>query len=45
MSVPPTERPPYVAAPDRYDSMPYRRVGVSGPEAARSALWLRRPAV
>jgi len=30
MSVPPTERPPYVAAPDRYDSMPYRRVGRSG---------------
>ena len=30
MSVPPTERPPYVAAPDRYDSMPYRRVGRNG---------------
>jgi L-glyceraldehyde 3-phosphate reductase len=30
MSLPPTERPPYVAAPDRYDAMPYRRVGRSG---------------
>ncbi len=30
MSLPSTERPPYVAAPDRYDSMPYRRVGRSG---------------
>jgi L-glyceraldehyde 3-phosphate reductase len=24
------ERPPYVGSPDRYDSMPYRRVGRSG---------------
>ena len=30
MSLPPTERPPYVAAPERYDAMPYRRVGRSG---------------
>jgi L-glyceraldehyde 3-phosphate reductase len=30
MSLPPSDRPPYVAAPDRYDSMPYRRVGRSG---------------
>jgi L-glyceraldehyde 3-phosphate reductase len=30
MSLPPTERPLYVAAPDRYESMPYRRVGRSG---------------
>jgi len=29
-SLPPTERPPYAAAPDRYDAMPYRRVGRSG---------------
>ncbi len=28
--LPATERPPFVAAPDRYDSMPYRRVGRSG---------------
>ncbi len=30
MSLPPSERPAFVAAPDRYDSMPYRRVGRSG---------------
>jgi L-glyceraldehyde 3-phosphate reductase len=30
MTLPPTERPPYDAAPDRYDAMPYRRVGRSG---------------
>ena len=30
MTLPPTERPPYVAAPDRYDVTPYRRVGRSG---------------
>ncbi len=30
MSLPPYERPPYVAAPDRYDSMSYRRTGRSG---------------
>ncbi len=30
MTMPPTERPPYVAAPARYDAMPYRRVGRSG---------------
>ncbi len=30
MTLPPTERPPYNAAPDRYGSMPYRRVGRSG---------------
>ncbi len=29
-SLPPTERPPYVPAPDRYDVMPYRRTGRSG---------------
>jgi L-glyceraldehyde 3-phosphate reductase len=28
--LPPTERPPFVAAPDRYGRMPYRRVGRSG---------------
>ena len=28
--LPPTERPPYVATPDRYDTMPYRRTGRSG---------------
>jgi L-glyceraldehyde 3-phosphate reductase len=28
--LPPTERPPYVAAPDRYEKMPYRRTGRSG---------------
>jgi L-glyceraldehyde 3-phosphate reductase len=30
LSLPPTERPPYVPAPDRYDAMTYRRVGRSG---------------
>ncbi len=30
MTLPPTERPPYVAASDRYDAIPYRRVGRSG---------------
>ena len=30
MSLPPSDRPAYLAAPDRYDSMPYRRVGRSG---------------
>ena len=30
MTLPPSERPPYVAAPDRYDAMAYRRVGRSG---------------
>ena len=30
MTLPPTERPPFVAAPDRYDTMPYRRTGNSG---------------
>jgi len=29
-TLPPTERPPYVPSADRYDSMPYRRVGRSG---------------
>ena len=29
-ALPPHERPPYVAAPTRYDSMTYRRVGRSG---------------
>jgi L-glyceraldehyde 3-phosphate reductase len=29
-ALPPTERPPFVASPDRYDTMPYRRVGRSG---------------
>ena len=28
--LPPTERPPFVPAPDRYRTMPYRRVGRSG---------------
>ena len=28
--LPPTERPPFVPAVDRYDAMPYRRVGRSG---------------
>ncbi|HEX2755380.1 MAG TPA: L-glyceraldehyde 3-phosphate reductase [Candidatus Limnocylindrales bacterium] len=28
--LPQTERPPFVAAPTRYDAMPYRRVGRSG---------------
>ncbi len=28
--LPPTERPPFVAAPGRYEAMPYRRVGRSG---------------
>ncbi len=28
--LPPTERPPFVAAPVRYETMPYRRVGRSG---------------
>ena len=28
--LPPTERPPFVPVPDRYDAMPYRRVGRSG---------------
>jgi L-glyceraldehyde 3-phosphate reductase len=28
--LPPTERPPFVPAPPRYDAMPYRRVGRSG---------------
>jgi L-glyceraldehyde 3-phosphate reductase len=28
--LPPTERPPFVPAPDRYQAMPYRRVGRSG---------------
>lgn len=30
MTLPPSERPPYVADRDRYDTMPYRRVGRSG---------------
>jgi L-glyceraldehyde 3-phosphate reductase len=30
VALPPHERPPYVAAPTRYDSMTYRRVGRSG---------------
>jgi L-glyceraldehyde 3-phosphate reductase len=30
MPLSPPERPPYVAAPERYDSMPYRQVGRSG---------------
>ena len=30
MTLPPTERPPYVAATARYERMPYRRVGRSG---------------
>jgi L-glyceraldehyde 3-phosphate reductase len=30
VTLPPSERPPYVAAADRYDAMPYRRVGRSG---------------
>ena len=30
MTLPPTERPPYVAATERYERMPYRRVGRSG---------------
>jgi L-glyceraldehyde 3-phosphate reductase len=29
-NLPPTERPAYRPAPDRYDTMPYRRVGQSG---------------
>ncbi len=30
MTLPPAERPQYLASPDRYGSMPYRRVGRSG---------------
>ena len=30
MTLPPSERPLYVPAPTRYDSMPYRRTGRSG---------------
>ena len=30
MTLPPTERPPYDAAAERYERMPYRRVGRSG---------------
>jgi L-glyceraldehyde 3-phosphate reductase len=30
MTLPPSERPPYAAAPDRNDVMPYRRTGRSG---------------
>jgi L-glyceraldehyde 3-phosphate reductase len=30
VELPSTERPPFVAAPDRYESMTYRRVGRSG---------------
>jgi L-glyceraldehyde 3-phosphate reductase len=30
MTLPPSERPPYAAASDRYDAMPYRRTGRSG---------------
>jgi len=30
MTLPATERPPYAAATDRYDAMPYRRTGRSG---------------
>jgi L-glyceraldehyde 3-phosphate reductase len=28
--LPPTERPPWIPSPNRYDAMPYRRVGRSG---------------
>ena len=40
MSLPPTERPPYVPAPDRYDAMTYRR---GRAERARTAGDLARP--
>ena len=40
MSLPPHERPPFVAAPDRYDAMPYRRVGRSGIELPAISLGL-----
>ena len=38
--LPPTERPPFDAAPGRYDSMPYRRVGRSGLELPAISLGL-----
>jgi L-glyceraldehyde 3-phosphate reductase len=40
-SLPPTERPPFVASPSRYDSMEYRRVGRSGLDlpAVSLGLW------
>ncbi|GAC1671287.1 MAG: L-glyceraldehyde 3-phosphate reductase [Candidatus Limnocylindrales bacterium] len=38
--LPPTERPLYVPAPDRYDMMPYRRVGRSGLELPAISLGL-----
>ena len=38
--LPPTERPQYVPAPDRYDVMPYRRVGRSGLELPAISLGL-----
>jgi L-glyceraldehyde 3-phosphate reductase len=38
--LPPTERPPFVPAPDRYDTMPYRRVGRSGLELPAISLGL-----
>ncbi|HEX3428698.1 MAG TPA: L-glyceraldehyde 3-phosphate reductase [Candidatus Limnocylindrales bacterium] len=37
---PPTERPPFVPAQDRYGSMPYRRVGRSGLELPAISLGL-----
>ncbi len=40
MTLPPTERPPYVPATDRYGSMPYRRVGRSGLELPAISLGL-----
>jgi L-glyceraldehyde 3-phosphate reductase len=40
-SLPPFERPPFVAAPDRYEHMRYRRVGRSGVDlpAVSLGLW------
>jgi L-glyceraldehyde 3-phosphate reductase len=39
VTLPPSERPPYVAAADRYDAMPYRRVGRSGLLLPSLGLW------
>ena len=38
--LPSTERPPFVASPNRYDSMAYRRVGRSGLELPAISLGL-----
>jgi L-glyceraldehyde 3-phosphate reductase len=38
--LPPSERPPFVASPDRYQAMPYRRVGTSGVQLPAISLGL-----